>query len=330
VVGHGPTLNEGFMGGLDPVTKTAPRRSTREGAPASTVIEAPRPRGAMTRAVRREGGKAVGTDFVASHEVARTPALFVAHGSPAAALDKDEYAQTLGRFAREFPKPRAIVVVSAHWEAHRPLRVTAGTRPSLIYDFGGFPDELYRLTYAAPGEPVLAAEIVQLLTDQGLSAELDHERGWDHGVWIPLRFLYPAADVPVVELALPKPRTPAQLLEMGEALSPLRERGVLIVGSGGLVHNLQRIQLGLKDAPVAAWARAFDDWARDRLAALDVEALASYRTRAPYADLAVPTPEHLDPVFVVLGSGRDGEKPVNVFEGFHHGSLSMRTFAIRS
>lgn len=257
------------------------------------------------------------------------PAIFVAHGSPAVALEEDGYTRALARFAQEIPRPRAIVVVSAHGEAPDPVRVTAGARPSLVYDFGGFPADLYRLTYPAPGEPALAAEIVALLADRGMPAVLDHDRGWDHGAWIPLRFMYPAADVPVVQASLPVPRSPGRLLEMGEALTPLRERGVLLLGSGGLVHNLRRVRFEQKDAPVEGWARAFDEWARDRLRALDVAALASYRTEAPSADLAVPTTEHLDPLFVVLGSARPGESAQDVFEGFHHGTLSMRSFALR-
>lgn len=261
--------------------------------------------------------------------VAVAPAIFVAHGSPAVALEEDGYTRALARFAQEIPRPRAIVVVSAHWEAPGPVRVTAGAHQALIYDFGGFPADLYRLTYPAPGEPALAAEIVTLLAGRALPAVLDYDRGWDHGVWIPLRFMYAAADVPVVEISLPVSWSPSRLIEVGEALAPLRERGVLVVGSGGLVHNLRLVRFERKDAPVEEWARAFDEWARDRLHALDRAALASYREQAPHADLAVPTTEHLDPVFVVLGSARPGERVDDVFEGFHHGTLSMRTFALR-
>lgn len=260
--------------------------------------------------------------------MARLPALFLAHGSPAIALEQDAYTRTLERLGRELPRPRAVAIVSAHWEAPGPVRVNAVARPAPIYDFGGFPQELYRLTYPAPGDPALAAEIARLLTDAGVSATLERSRGWDHGVWIPLRLLYPEADVPIVQISLPVPRGPEELLAAGAALAPLREQEALLVGSGGLVHNLRRLRFDDKDAPPEPWASEFDAWARERIHALEWEKLARYRGLAPHADLAAPTPEHIDPVFAVVGSARDGERASDVFEGFHYGTLSMRSFAI--
>jgi len=259
----------------------------------------------------------------------RTAALFISHGSPAVALEKDDYTRSLKRFADDHPTPLAIVVVSAHWEAPGPIRVTAAPRPSLIYDFAGFPEALYRITYGCPGSPDLAREIVALLTGAGMAAAPEPRRGLDHGAWVPLSLLYPRADVPVVEVSLPVPRAPHDLRRVGEALGALRERGVLLLGSGGVVHNLARVVFEDKRAPVEPWAAAFDAWVRDRLAAGELEAIASYRQKAPHADLAVPTTEHFDPIFFALGAASSSrDRPVTVYEGFHHGTLSMRSFAL--
>lgn len=246
------------------------------------------------------------------------------------AIEEDAYTRALAAFSAAQAPPRAIVVVSAHWEARSPIRVNAHPRPPLIYDFGGFPGPLYRLTYPAPGAPDLAEEIASLLAEAGVEAALERARGWDHGVWIPLRLLYPDASVPVVELSLPVPRTPSQLTTVGRALATLRRRGVLLLGSGGIVHNLSRVRFKGKDAAVEDWAGAFDEWIRARLARLDAEGLLSYREDAPHAALAVPTSEHLDPVFFVVGAALEADRAVPVFEGFQYANLSMRCFALRS
>lgn len=258
----------------------------------------------------------------------RFPALFVSHGAPTVALEDDDYTRSLGRFARETPSPQAIVAVSAHWQAPRPIRVTAGARPATVHDFTGFPETLYGLTYPAPGSQELAEEIVSLLNGGGLGAALDETRGWDHGVWVPLRLAYPAADIPVVEISLPRGATPEELGRIGRALAPLRRRGVLLLGSGGIVHNLSRVRLDEPHAAVDEWARAFDGWVAARLEAGEFEALDIYRDTAPHADMAVPTTEHLDPLFVVLGSAAPNERAVTVFEGFRHANLSMRCVAL--
>jgi 4,5-DOPA dioxygenase extradiol len=256
------------------------------------------------------------------------PALFVSHGAPSAALDDDDYTRALGRWARARPRPRAIVVVSAHAEVRGPVRVNAGAQPSLIYDFYGFPSPLYDLHYPAPGAPDLAREVAAAFEAAGLDPVLDAQRGWDHGVWVPLRLLYPAADVPVVEVSLPVPRTPAQLLDMGRAMAPLRERGVLLFGSGGIVHNLRRLRWDDPEGPPEPWAAEFGAWVDERLLAGDLAGLGPYAARAPHADLAVPTSEHFDPLFFVLGA-RDGRDEVeSVYEGFRYGTLSLRSFAL--
>jgi len=257
---------------------------------------------------------------------ARMPAVFISHGSPMVAVENDDYTRSLRRMAESLPAPTTIVVVSAHWEAAAPVRVGSSPRPPLIYDFGGFPTELYDLKYPAPGNPGTAQEIVRLLTATGIRAVEDPDRGLDHGAWVPLLHAYPGANVPVVEVTLPVPRKPAELLAMGKALAPLRDWGVLLVGSGGIVHNLRRVRFSDKNAPIEPWARSFDTWIRERLEAGDVDAIADYRQQGPEAAASVPTTEHFDPLFVVLGAMGRGERVQDVFEGFHYGNLSMRTF----
>jgi 4,5-DOPA dioxygenase extradiol len=256
------------------------------------------------------------------------PALFVSHGAPSAALDDDAYTRALGAWARGRPRPRAIVVVSAHAEARGPVRVNAGSEPALIYDFYGFPAPLYELRYPAPGAPDLAREVAGAFDGAGLEPVVDAQRGWDHGVWVPLRLLYPAADVPVVEVSLPVPRTPDRLLTMGRALAPLREKGVLFLGSGGIVHNLHRLRGDDAGGPPEPWAAAFGAWVDERVEAGDHATLLAYASRAPHAELAVPTSEHFDPLFFVLGA-RDGRDRVeSVYAGYRYGSLSLRSFAL--
>ena len=257
----------------------------------------------------------------------RGPAVFVAHGAPSLALESDRFTEALGRFGREHQNPQAIVVVSAHWQARPPVRITAAARPSILYDFGGFPEALYRLEYPCSGDPDLAREIVELLSRAGFEAMLDPGRGLDHGVWVPLRFMYPRADRPVVQVSLPLGSDPSGLLCLGAALSALRDRGVLLLGTGGVVHNLRRVRMDQKDSPVDSWAAEFDSWVGARLQRRDVEALTAYRAQGPRADLAVPESEHLDPLFVVLGAARSKDRVVSVYEGFQHGNLSMRSVA---
>lgn len=250
------------------------------------------------------------------------PAIFIAHGAPSLALEEDDFTIRLHAYGQSL-SPRAIVIVSAHWQTRGEPRANAVARPEPIYDFGGFSRDLYKVRYDAPGDPALAEEVAALT-----GATLETSRGWDHGLWVPLLHFRRAADVPVVELSLPYPATAGELLGMGRALAPLRERNIVIAGSGGVVHNLGMIDLGGgKDAQPAPWAIAFDDWLAARLAARDTHAIAHFRDHAPHAALAVPTPEHFEPLLVVLGAATDEDELVTIHEGFHYGSLSMRTIA---
>jgi 4,5-DOPA dioxygenase extradiol len=250
----------------------------------------------------------------------RAPLLFISHGAPSIALEEDGFTRAVHDFGQTLDAAPAMVVVSAHWQS-RGLRVNAAARPDPIYDFGGFAPELYTLRYDAPGEPALAREIARLT-----GAALEEERGWDHGVWVPLRHLRPQADIPIVELSLP---VGADLMSIGRALAPLRDRGVVLTGSGGIVHNLRMIHLDDKFAPVDPWAHEFDAFVADALERRDFDAIAGYRTRAPHASLAVPTPEHFEPLLILLGAASAGDEVSTIFAGFQYGNLSMRTFTLR-
>ncbi|WLT33260.1 dioxygenase [Geothrix sp. PMB-07] len=251
------------------------------------------------------------------------PTLFLAHGSPMLALEGGAWGEAVSALGRRLPALRAILVCSAHWEAAGAFRLSSAELPGVMHDFGGFPEALYGLDYPAPGSPALAAEAAALLQAAGLEAVLDGERPLDHGAWVPLRYLAPAAKVPVVQLSLPRPRTPEQLLAAGRALAPLREQGVLLVGSGGIVHNLGRLDWHGDSAQPQPWAAAFDGWVRTELAKEDTAALLDWRT-APGARESVPTSEHLDPLFVALGAA--DRAPESLFEGWQLGSLSLASY----
>jgi 4,5-DOPA dioxygenase extradiol len=258
--------------------------------------------------------------------MSRTPVLFVSHGAPTVALERGAYADALRAFAAA-GRPRAVVVVSAHWTARRTLGVTASPRTRLLYDFTGFPRALYALQWPAPGAPDVAARVAALLGAAGFAASLDPARGLDHGAWVPLSLGWPAADVPVVQVALPDAGA-GTLLGLGAALAPLRDEGILLVASGGAVHNLGRVRLGEEGAP-DAWAARFDAWCAERVAALDAAGLERWRESAPDAFLAHPTPEHFGPVLVAIGARAPGDRAVTLHEGIRYGNLSMRSFALR-
>ncbi len=253
----------------------------------------------------------------------RLPVLFSAHGSPMNALGHTPFAERLMHWGRSLPRPTAILVVSAHWES-AVLRVGAASQPATLHDFFGFPPALFELHYPAPGQPELAARIQTLLSGAGFDAALDARRGLDHGVWAILRFLYPEHDVPVVPLSLLHTRAFDQHLELGRALAPLRDEGVLIVGSGNVVHNLRRADLHARDLPVAPWAGEFDAWVRTQLDDHAHATLADFTARAPHGPLAHPTPEHYAPLLVACGAAGPEAQVQHVYEGFEHASLSMR------
>jgi 4,5-DOPA dioxygenase extradiol len=238
------------------------------------------------------------------------------------ALEGGAWGAAVAACGGRLPTLRAILVCSAHWEAAGPFRLSSAQRPGVMHDFGGFAEALYTLDYPAPGSPELAEEAAQLLRGAGLEAVLDPQRPLDHGAWVPLRYLRPEADLPVVQLSLPVPRSPELLLAAGRALAPLRDQGVLILGSGGIVHNLRRLDWADASGP-QPWAGQFEGWIRERLATGDASALLDW-PQAPGAAEAVPTTEHLDPLFVALGAAPGAPSPI--FEGWQLGSLSLTSY----
>ncbi|MDE2584692.1 MAG: dioxygenase [Betaproteobacteria bacterium] len=246
------------------------------------------------------------------------PSLFVSHGSPALALASGPVIQAWQRLAGDLPRPPAILAVSAHWQARQPT-VGGSLWPDTIHDFGGFPAPLYELRYDAPGLPGLAASVA------GLSGALiAPDQGLDHGAWMPLRAMYPTADIPVVPLALLYRQGPRQHFELGRSLARLRQDGVLILASGGITHNLYDLAWGAgEDEAVPAYAREFQAWIHDALAARDLDRLLDYRRLAPHAERAHPSEEHLLPLFVALGAAWDEGDMDRPYAGFADGALAM-------
>lgn len=247
------------------------------------------------------------------------PSLFISHGSPMLALQPGASGPALARLAADLPRPKAIVVMSAHWEG-RELLVSASPAPETWHDFGGFPRELFSVQYPAPGDPALAQQIVELLIADGLQARLDHQRPFDHGTWVPLSLMYPAADIPVVQVSLPSHMGPALQTRIGQALRGLREQGVLLIGSGSITHNLGELDWQAGPQSIEPWAREFRDWVVDQLGAEDEAALHDYRRQAPHAVRSHPSDEHLLPLYFARGAG--GQFSV-VHQGFTLGALGM-------
>jgi 4,5-DOPA dioxygenase extradiol len=227
--------------------------------------------------------------------------------------------QQLGRALSELT---AIVVVSPHWQTDG-VHVSATATPATIHDFGGFPPALYALQYTPAGMPALASDVQALLTDAGFPARLDARRGLDHGAWVPLRYIRPDADVPVLQVSMPHDLDPAGAWRLGQALAPLRDRGVLVVGSGSLTHNLYEFRQHIRDPE---YAQAFASWIADAVARHDTASLLGYRELAPFGQRAHPTEEHFLPLLVALGASSADERHQLVPGGMTHGVLSMDSF----
>jgi len=252
------------------------------------------------------------------------PSVFVSHGAPTLAIEKNDTVEFLRRLGAGLGRPRAILCVSAHWATRVPT-LSAAERPETIHDFGGFPAELYRVRYDAPGAPALAARAAELLSASGTASELSNERGLDHGAWVPLSLMYPAADVPVTQLSVqPGAGAAAGHFRLGRALAPLRREGVLILSTGGATHNLHQLGRG---AEAPDWAARFDEWLDGKIRGGAYEDLLDYRRLAPYAELAHPTDEHLLPLFVAAGAGGLEAPGLGLHRGWTHGSLSMAAYA---
>lgn len=247
------------------------------------------------------------------------PSLYISHGSPMLALEPGASGPALARLAAQMPKPRAIVIVSAHWESNE-LLVSGNPQPETWHDFGGFPKALFEVQYPAPGDPQLAAEVVELLKAAELPARIDAKRPFDHGVWVPLSLMYPQADIPVVQVSLPTRGGPALQTRVGHALASLREHGVLLIGSGNITHNLRELDWHAVPESVEPWAKSFRDWMIEKLAANDEAALHDYRQQAPNAVRNHPSDEHLLPLYFARGAGG----AFNIaHQGFTMGALGM-------
>jgi len=251
------------------------------------------------------------------------PALFVGHGSPMNAIEENEFHHGIREAAARIPRPKAILCISAHWETDG-ISVTASNHPPTIHDFAGFPKELFDVQYPAPGDPLLARRAADLLAP--VTVRLDRERGLDHGCWGTLRAMYPDAGVPVVQLSLDANAPPPVHYGLAKRLAPLRDEGVLIVGSGNIVHNLRMIDFRRQDG--LDWAARFNDAVKARILAGDNDALAGYETLGPEARLAVPTPEHFLPLLYVLAQHRPGDTVSFFNDKLVMGSISMTSVEI--
>ncbi|WEN16605.1 class III extradiol ring-cleavage dioxygenase [Rhodanobacter sp. AS-Z3] len=250
------------------------------------------------------------------------PSLYISHGSPMTALQPALTGERLAELAAALPRPEAIVIASAHWLSHQPL-VGAAQTPETIHDFGGFPEPLYALRYPSPGAPALARQVAALLDSASLTPSLDPRCGLDHGAWVPLRLLYPEADIPVVPISIQPERGPAHHYALGRALAPLREQHVLVIGSGSITHNLHDFRAGYSDQRPAPYVRPFIEWIERKLAAGDTDALLDYRRQAPFASRAHPTDEHLLPLFVALGAAGADIRAQRIDAGIDQGLLAM-------
>ena len=253
---------------------------------------------------------------------AKMPAIFLAHGSPLL-LDDTGWMSELSRWAKAMPRPKAILMISAHW-VDAPVTLGATKTVPLLYDFYGFPQRYFDVKYPSPGAPELAKRVHTLLDDSASGPVAHSDRGLDHGAYVPLLAMYPEADVPVLQMSIPT-MDPKALLALGRALAPLRREGVLVVGSGFLTHNMHAIDFAGASA-VPAWASEFDAWSKDVLERRDVDALAGYRQLAPGVRTALPTHEHFVPVLVSAGASIDEAEPVSFpIAGFAYGSFTKRS-----
>jgi len=255
----------------------------------------------------------------------RMPVLYLSHGAPPLA-DDQTWTRELASWSADLPRPESILMISAHWE-QAPLALSATTKVPLIYDFWGFPQHYYNVTYDAPGAPALAADVTKLLQAPGTPVHHDPARGLDHGAYIPLVEMFPRADVPVLQLSMPT-LDPQKLFEIGRTLAPLRDQGTLIVGSGFTTHNLRWFNPAAgSDGPAPAASAEFDAWAAETMAAADVDSMLDFLKKAPAAREAHPRTEHFAPLFVALGAAYESGDLTNrsVIDGFWYG-LSKRSW----
>lgn len=257
----------------------------------------------------------------------RLPTLFVSHGSPMLALEDSPARRYLQALGKSLPRPRAIVVASAHWETLEAPAVSFAERPETIHDFGGFPPALFAMQYPAQGAPDVAGRASALLADAGIPVLRDSRRGLDHGAWVPLLLMYPDADIPVFQVSIMHGANPDVHERLGRALSSLRDEDVLVIGSGSLTHNLYEFRGQGIDAPVPAWVSDFGDWMKNKLQGGEREALLDYRRQAPHATRNHPTEEHLLPLFVAMGAAGETARAGQLHSSYEYGVLAMDVYA---
>ncbi len=253
----------------------------------------------------------------------KMPVIFLSHGAPTLPLTDSPARTFLIGLSQKIPRPRAILIASAHWEGAVPS-LTGAELPETIHDFYGFDPALYDLRYDAPGDPSLAQRISSLLEKSGYRPAVDSKRGRDHGAWVPMMLAYPAADIPIIQISLLARQSAHIHLAMGEALAPLREEGVLIVGSGGAIHNLRQLQW--KGGAIPPWASDFQEWLDQQILAGNLDGLLGYRTMIDSAVTAHPTDEHFMPLFVALGAAKEDRAGIKLHGSFEFGSLSMASY----
>jgi 4,5-DOPA dioxygenase extradiol len=253
------------------------------------------------------------------------PVLFIGHGHPLNAIQRNDFTAALARAGGNLPRPEAILVVSAHWLSQNGIAVSAAEQPETIYDFGPFHPDLFRLAYPAPGAPRQAHRAADLLADHAV--RVDPRRGLDHGAWSVLLHLFPAADIPVFQLSIDFAQPPQFHYDLAGKLRPLRSEGVMVIGSGNIVHNLRRIDWQDISAPTEDWARAFDEAAKDLVLTRRHDALVQY-DRLEFAQAAIPTNDHYLPLLYAIGLQQAGETVQFFFDGFQYANISMRCLRI--
>jgi 4,5-DOPA dioxygenase extradiol len=256
-------------------------------------------------------------------DVNMIPSIFVAHGAPLLAIEDNEYTKFLDKLGRTLPRPKAVILFSAHWESSV-QKVSDVSEYETIYDFGGFPEALYRIQYPAKGDKDITNEIKELFTTCGIPYVVETERGLDHGAWVVLKLLYPNADIPVISMSVNPNLTPEEQYRIGKSLSALRGNDVLIVASGGTVHNLGVLRIAEDNGQIDKWALEFDEWLEGHLNNWDLETLFKYNSLAPAANMAVPPNgnEHFIPIFYAMGAADDEQKATLVHRSYRYGNLS--------
>jgi 4,5-DOPA dioxygenase extradiol len=255
----------------------------------------------------------------------RFPALFVSHGAPTLPLETSAAREFLSGLGKSLGKPQAILVVSAHWESGE-AAVSTVDRPQTIHDFFGFPEELYRLEYKAPGAPELATRVAGLLEVKGIATHLNPTRGLDHGAWVPLLLMYPDADIPVAQLAVQPEQDARHHFRLGETLRALRDEGVLVLGSGGATHNLYEFGRHARNAPPPGWVSEFQEWLARTIENGEQNDLLDYRSRAPHAARNHPSEDHFLPIFAAAGAGEPGVAGRRIHRSHSYGILAMDAY----